>query len=412
MLPIATDSTTTPSLSGGIDLRPAGAAGSSAATTTSPDTRPVLEFPPTDGTMVHLSIGTLALESGDQLPDVTVAVQCWGEPSPELDNIVLIEHALTGDSHVVGPADDVHPTPGWWEGMVGPGAPVDTDEWCVLVTNVLGSCRGTTGPASPAPDGQAWGSRFPAISVRDQVETERVLADKLGIDRFAAVIGGSLGGMRALEWIIAHPDRIASALLLAVSPRATADQIGGHTAQIDVISADVNWHGGDYYGTGTSPDNGLNIARRFAHLTYRGAAALDDQFENAPQNGEDIWNGGRYAVHSYLDYCANKLVATFDAGSFVALTHCANKHDVGRGRGGIAAALSSTAVPTIVGAIDSDRIMPLHQIMEMAELLPGCDGTRIVNSPAGHDGFLTEVEWVTGLMGETLSMARAARADR
>ncbi|MFD1812792.1 homoserine O-acetyltransferase MetX [Rhodococcus gannanensis] len=367
---------------------------------------------PTDGTLTYIDIGSLPLESGAVLPAVTVAVQCWGEPNAALDNIVLIEHALTGDSHVIGPADENHPTPGWWQGMVGPGAPVDTNEWCVLVTNVLGSCRGTTGPGSPAPDGRAWGSRFPAISIRDQVETERALADQLGIDRFAAVVGGSLGGMRALEWIIGHPDRVETALLLAVNARATADQIGGHTAQLDVIAADPNWHGGDYYDTGTTPDNGLNIARRFAHLTYRGAAALDDQFANAEQPGEDIWNGGRYAVHSYLDYCANKLVATFDAGSFVALTHSANKHDVGRGRGGIPAALASTPVPVMVGAIDSDRIMPLHQIVEMAELLPGCDGARIVHSAAGHDGFLTEFEWVTGLMDETLAMARAARATR
>ncbi len=369
----------------------------------------ITTFPPTDGTLTYYDIGDLSLESGAVLPDVTVAVQCWGEPSPTLDNIVLIEHALTGDSHVIGPAGPDHITPGWWAGMVGPGAPIDTDEWCVLVTNALGSCRGTTGPASPAPDGKAWGSRFPAISIRDQVETERALADLLGIDRFATVIGGSLGGMRAMEWMICHPERLMSALLLAVSPRATADQIGGHTAQLDVIAADPNWHGGDYYDTGTSPDNGLNLARRFAHLTYRGAAALDDQFGNAEQEGEDIWTGGRYAVQSYLEYCAGKLVATFDAGSFVALTHCANKHDVGRGRGGIPAALRSTPVPVVVGAIDSDRIMPLRHIEEMAELLPGCDGLRVVHSAAGHDGFLTEAEWVTTLVGETLDLARSAR---
>lgn len=371
--------------------------------------RPTEVFPPTDGTLTHVGIGALTLESGQVLPDITVALQCWGTPSQELDNIVLIEHALTGDSHVVGPKGPEHVTPGWWQGMVGPGAPIDTDEWCVLVTNALGSCRGTTGPASPAPDGQAWGSRFPAISVRDQVEVERALADALGIARFATVIGGSLGGMRALEWMIGHPDRIGSALLLAVSPRATADQIGGHTAQIDLIAADANWHGGDYYGTGTAPDNGLNIARRFAHLTYRGAAALDDQFGNAEQDDEDIWTGGRYAVQSYLEYCADKLVASFDAGSFVVLTHCANKHDVGRGRGGIPAALRSTPVPVVVGAIDSDRIMPLRHIEEMAELLPGCDGIQVVHSPAGHDGFLTEAEWVTSLVGETLELARRSR---
>ncbi|MFC4602621.1 homoserine O-acetyltransferase MetX [Rhodococcus kronopolitis] len=368
-------------------------------------------FPPTDGRLTRISIGSLQLECGDVLPDVTVAVQCWGTPSPTMDNIVLVEHALTGDSHVTGPADDEHVTPGWWNGMVGPGAPLDTGEWCVLATNVLGGCAGTTGPSSPAPDGNAWGSRFPLISVRDQVEAERAVADALGISRFASVVGGSMGGMRVLEWMVSHPGRVDSALVLAVGPRTTADQIGGQTTQIDAIASDPNWQGGDYYGTGRTPSMGLSIARRFAHLSYRGEAALDDQFSNAGQDGEDIWRDGRFAVQSYLEYCADKLIAIFDPGSYVALSKAVNRFDVGRGRGGIEAALQATHVPVIVGAIDSDRIMPLRQLQHMAEHLPGCDGLRVAHSPAGHDGFLTEVEWVTGLVGETLALARAGRGD-
>ncbi|MFC9787597.1 homoserine O-acetyltransferase [Rhodococcus sp. NPDC127528] len=366
-------------------------------------------FPPTDGRLTRIDIGDLRLESGEVLPDVTVALQCWGTPTPEMDNIVLVEHALTGDSHVFGPADDEHITAGWWNGMVGPGEPLDTNEWCVLATNVLGGCRGTTGPSSPAPDGKAWGSRFPTISIRDQVEAEAAVADKLGIARFASVVGGSLGGMRVLEWMVSHPERVASALALAVGPRSTADQIGGQTTQIDAITADPNWQGGDYYGTGRSPDTGLSIARRFAHLSYRGEVALDTQFQNVPQKGEDVWRGGRFAVQSYLEYHANKLVSIFDAGSYVALSEAVTLYDVGRGRGGLEAALTSTHVPVVVGAIDSDRIMPLRHLEEMAELLPGCDGLRVVHSAAGHDGFLTEVAWVTSVLGETLDLARASR---
>ncbi len=370
---------------------------------------PLDTFPPTDGSLVTVAIGSLRLESGDVLPDVTVALQCWGTPSPDLDNIVLVEHALTGDSHVTGPADDQHATPGWWNGMVGPGAPIDTDEWCVLATNVLGGCRGTTGPGSLAPDGKPWGSRFPAISVRDQVEAEVAVADALGIRRFASVVGGSMGGMRTLEWTVGHPDRVGSALVLAVGARATADQIGTQTTQVAAITADPDWQGGDYHGTGRTPEAGLSVARRIAHLSYRAEAGLDGAFGNAPQAGEDPWRGGRYAVQSYLEYQARKLVSRFEAGSYVVLTEAINRHDVGRGRGGVEAALASTPVPVVVGGVDSDRLFPLRQLEEVAQHLPGCDGLRLVRSADGHDGFLTEAEWVTKLLRETLDLARIGR---
>ncbi|MET4609476.1 homoserine O-acetyltransferase [Rhodococcus sp. PvR044] len=374
--------------------------------------RPALAgFPPPNGRLTGIGIGALRLENGVVLPDVTLAVQAWGEPNADLDNIVLVEHALTGDSHVSGPVDDEHPSPGWWNGMIGPGAPIDTDEWCVLATNVLGGCRGTTGPASLDPDGRAWGSRFPEISIRDQVEAELALADALGIDQFAAVVGGSMGGMRTLEWTVGHPDRVRSALILAVGARATADQIGTQTTQIAAITADPDWQGGDYHGTGRVPRAGLGIARRIAHLTYRTEDELDTRFGNATQPGEDTWQGGRYAVESYLEHQADKLVARFDPGTYVLLTEAMNRHDVGRGRGGIEAALASTPVPVIVGGVDSDRLYPLRQQEELAQHLPGCDGLRVVNSRYGHDGFLTEAEWVTKLLGETMALARAGRSS-
>ncbi|GAA4478051.1 homoserine O-acetyltransferase [Rhodococcus olei] len=370
---------------------------------------PLAGFPSPDGRLAHVSVGTLTLESGAVLPDVTLAVQVWGEPNAARDNVVLVEHALTGDSHVTGPADADHPSPGWWDGMVGPGAPIDTDEWCVLAANVLGGCRGTTGPASPAPDGAPWGSRFPYISIRDQVAAEVALADRLGIDRFAAVVGGSMGGMRALEWIVGHPDRITSALVLAVGARATADQIGTQTTQMAAITTDPDWQGGDYHDTGRAPEAGLGIARRIAHLTYRTEGELDSRFGNAPQDGEDPRDGGRYAVQSYLEHQAAKLVARFDPGTYVLLTEAMNRHDVGRGRGGIEAALASCTVPTIVGGVDSDRLYPLWQQREIATHLAGCEGLRVANSKDGHDGFLTEAAWVTELLGETMAMARDGR---
>ena len=213
------------------------------------DARPDADFPAPDGRLGSIDIGRLDLESGASLPQVTIAVQRWGELSPNRDNVVLIEHALTGDSHVSGPADADHALPGWWNGMVGPGAPIDTDEWCVIAPNVLGGCGGTTGPSSIGADGRAWGSAFPYISIRDQVAAEAALADVLGIERLAAVVGGSMGGMRTLEWIVGNPERVGAALVLAVGARATADQIGTQTTQIEAIVSDPNWQGGDYHGS-------------------------------------------------------------------------------------------------------------------------------------------------------------------
>lgn len=362
-----------------------------------------------DGRLGNVDIGPLDLESGAVLGSVTLAVQRWGELSPNRDNVVLIEHALTGDSHVTGPMSEQHPSPGWWAGMVGPGAPIDTDEWCVVATNVLGGCRGTTGPSSIADDGIAWGSRFPEISIRDQIAAEMALANLLGIEKFASVLGGSMGGMRALEWAVTYPDRIASALVLAVGARATADQIGTQTTQIAAITGDSDWQGGDYHGTGRTPRTGLGLARRIAHLTYRTEGELDTRFANSAQGDENPWQGGRYAVESYLEHQADKLVNRFDPGTYVLLSEAMNRHDVGRGRGGVAAALGAVTAPVIVGGVDSDRLYPIRLQQEIADAIPGCDGLRILNSKDGHDGFLTEADAVAELLVETLDLARSGR---
>ncbi|WP_416382186.1 homoserine O-acetyltransferase MetX [Nocardia higoensis] len=366
-------------------------------------------LPPPDGSLGVIPIGDLTLESGSVVPDVRLAVQRWGELSPALDNVVLVEHALTGDSHVVGNPDAIHKLPGWWDGMVGPGAPMDTGEWCVVATNVLGGCQGSTGPSSIAPDGKPWGSRFPAISIRDQVSAEIALLDLLGIERLASVVGGSMGGMRVLEWMVGAPERVASALVLAVGARATADQIGTQTTQITAITSDPDWQGGDYHGTGRAPLTGMGIARRIAHLTYRTEGELDSRFANNAQDGEDPYDGGRWAVQSYLDHQAAKLAKRFDPATYVLLTEAMNRHDVGRGRGGIEAALAATPVPCVVGGVDSDRLYPLHTQQELADLLPGCDGLEVVLSRDGHDGFLTETEAVGELLVETMRLARANR---
>jgi len=367
---------------------------------------------PPQGETGVVDIGALTLESGTVLDDVGIAVQRWGELSAARDNVVMVLHALTGDSHVTGPAGPGHPTPGWWDGVVGPGAPLDTDRWCVVATNALGGCRGSTGPGSPAGDGRPWGSRFPATTIRDQVAADLAALAALGITEVAAVVGGSMGGARALEWIVGHPHTVRAGLLLAVGARATADQIGTQSTQIAAITADPHWQGGDYHGTGRSPEAGLDVARRIAHLTYRGEAELDRRFANTAQDGEDPAAGGRYAVQSYLEHQGGKLVSRFDAGSYVTLTDALSSHDVGRGRGGVAAALRGCPVPAVVGGITSDRLYPLRLQQELADLLPGCDELSVIDADYGHDSFLLEADAVAALIRRTLELAADRDARR
>ncbi|GLW95727.1 homoserine O-acetyltransferase MetX [Actinokineospora globicatena] len=330
------------------------------------------------------------------VPGARIAYETWGTLAPDRSNAVLVEHALTGDSHAAGPASEGHPTAGWWDGLIGPGRAVDTDRYFVVCPNVLGGCQGTTGPSSPAPDGRAWGSRFPSVGIRAQVAAEVVLADALGISRWAAVLGGSMGGMRALEWAVATPDRVAALLLLACPAAASAEQIAWASPQLHAIRSDPYWQGGDYHDTPAGPSDGLGIARRIAHVTYRSEPELAARF------GRDVQPDGRFSVESYLDYHAAKLAYRFDAASYVLLTEAMNGHDVGVGRGGVEAALARVSARTVVAGVDSDRLYPLAQQQVLADGIPGVDGLRVITSTAGHDGFLTETGQLSALLKELL----------
>lgn len=359
---------------------------------------------------LFLDVGALELESGGSLPAVQVAYEAYGEPrrvDGRLVNAVLVQHALTGDAHVSGPAGPGQRTAGWWDRLVGPGRALDTDRWFVVASNVLGGCSGSTGPSSPAPDGRPWGSRFPPVTIRDQVEVERRVADRLGVARWAAVLGGSMGGMRALEWAVTWPDRVSAALVLATGAAATADEIGTQSAQILAITADPHWHGGDYLDAGNAPVVGLGLARRIAHLTYRSELELEERFGGQRQPGRPEL----FAIQSYLDHHADKLARRFDAGSYVALTHAMNTHDLGRGRGGTTAALSSVTVPLVVAGIDSDRLYPLRLQQAIADEVPTCTGLDVITSRFGHDGFLIEAEAVGALVSRTLALGAARPAE-
>lgn len=386
------------------------------AGTRSVTARPVARAPrrrPDDGTWrpgdpaghrQFQNLGEIHLERGGVLPDVQVAYETWGTLNADADNVILVEHALTGDSHVVGAAGPGHPTPGWWDGLVGPGLPLDTDRFFVLSTNVLGGCQGTTGPVSTAPDGRHWGARFPYVTIRDQVRVEELLLERLGVRRLAAVVGGSMGGMRAIEWAVMGAERVERAIVVASTAHATADQIAWAQPQLLAIRTDPDFAGGDYYDTGRTPDAGLGIARRIAHVTYRTETELNDRFGRQAQPGEDPLRAdrGRFAVESYLDHHASKLTGRFDANSYVVLTEAMNSHDVGRGRGGLAAALRRVEADCTIASVDTDRLYPPRLSDEMAGLLPRATREPI-HSAFGHDGFLIETGQVAAIVRRALA---------
>jgi homoserine O-acetyltransferase len=288
--------------------------------------------------------------------------------------------------------------------MIGPGAPIDTDRFFVVCPNVLGGCQGTTGPACDASDGLPYGSRFPRITIRDQVVVEAALADRIGVDRWHTVIGGSMGGMRALEWAVGFPERVARAVIVAVGARATAEQIALCRMQIRAIQADPEWRGGDYYDAapGGGPHAGMSIARGIGQITYRSELEFDERFGRDHQGDERPLEGGRYAVESYLEYQGTKLAERFDANTYCVLSEAMNHHDVGRGRGGVAAALARVTAAVSIAGITSDRLYPLRLQYELASLIPSAHGVTVIESDTGHDGFLVEADAVGRVIAAAL----------
>jgi homoserine O-acetyltransferase/O-succinyltransferase len=343
-----------------------------------------------------------AFEAGGRLDEVTVAYETWGTLDAARSNAVLVLHALTGDSHAIGPIASGHPSKGWWDGLIGPGAGIDTDRYYVVCPNVLGGCQGTTGPGSLDSEGRPFGSRFPVITIRDQVAVEVALADQLGIDRWAGVIGGSMGGMRVLEWCVGAPERVACAVVLAVGAAASADQIALCSLQARAIRSDPAFHGGDYYETPGRPVDGLSIARGLGHFTYRTGDEFEYRFGRGAQGAEEPLKGGRYAIESYLQYHGEKLTKRFDPNSYIALSEAMNHHDVGRGRGGLAEALGAVRADVTVAGITTDRLYPLALQEEIARHLPCRPSVSVVESFTGHDGFLLEVAQIGDIVRSAL----------
>ena len=316
---------------------------------------------------------------------------------------MLVEHALTGDSHVVGDSGPGHPSPGWWPGLIGPGAPLDTNHLFVVASNVLGGCQGTTGPSSSDPGGRPWGGRFPFVTIRDQVAAEVALADALGIGRWHGVLGGSMGGMRVLEWVAVQPDRVEpgpGARLHAVRHSRPGGLVPAAAARHPVRPG-LPRRRLLRPGRVAGDRHGHRAADRAHHLPARGRARRPVRSPATGRARTPLGGGGRYDVESYLDHHAAKLARRFDPNSYVVLTEAMNSHDVGRGRGGLAAALAGYAGALHVAGVTTDRLYPLRLSEEIAAAHPG-SVLSVIESRHGHDGFLVETEQVGGVIARAL----------
>jgi homoserine O-acetyltransferase/O-succinyltransferase len=350
-------------------------------------------------------IPSLTLESGRELSGAKIAYETWGDSA---NPAVLVLHGVTGDSHAVGKASKAHPTEGWWNGIIGSGLSIDTDKFYVIAPNILGGCQGSTGPSSLDRNGREYGSKFPYLSIRDQVAALKAFTEVIGIKTFYAVIGGSMGGMHTLEWAYMFPKSVERIAVIAAPPVTTADQIALNSVQIEAIKADPAFDKGNYYDAkaGFGPHRGLSLARRMALLNYRSPTELNDRFERTWQSGvSPLGGGGRFAVESYLDFHGNKFTRRFDANSYITLVEAMNSHDIGRDRGGVAKALSKIKHKALVVGISSDRLFPISGQKLIAEHLGGeliGKKLQVVDSEYGHDGFLIEAEIVGPLLAKLL----------
>lgn len=341
---------------------------------------------PTQSTSVERILGFVT-ESGHTFGTVEVAYETFGTLNADRSNAVLVEHALTGDTHVTE----------WWAGVVGPGEAIDTDEYFVVCANSLGGCSGTTGPQSFYDDGLPYGSRFPAVTIRDMARLEHNLAQILGIDSWHAVIGGSMGGARALEFALLDKRKVKKCAIIAAPAFCEADQIAWAMMQERAIELDADYYSGDYTAVGRFPAQGLGLARQIAHLTYRNDVELNHRFSRRRRSPD------YYEVTSYLDHQAKKLTARFDPHSYVLLSRALRDHDVRTGRSNdLRTALADACTDNLVVSVSSDRLFPPGQVEILAQNLPGAVTHHVIESDVGHDGFLTETATLSAALKDFL----------
>ena len=339
--------------------------------------------------------GPLALDGGGSLSPVEVAYETYGTLNADASNAVLVCHALTMDQHVAS-ASPRTGKPGWWTSMVGPGRPIDTDRFCVVCANVLGSCMGSSGPASVDPaTGGSFGMAFPVITIRDMVRAQALLLDRLGVGVLAAVVGGSMGGMQALSWAATFPDRVRAAVVIASTARHTAQNIAFHEVGRQAIMADPRWQGGAY-PTDAPPSAGLAVARMAAHITYLSEAGLTEKFGRRLQAREAKSFGfdADFQVESYLRHQGLSFVDRFDANSYLYITRAMDYFDLAEEHGGrLANAFRGTGTRFCLVSFDTDWLYPTTESRAIVHALNAA-GARAsfveLSSPFGHDAFLLE----------------------
>jgi len=355
----------------------------------------------------------LMLDCGRSLSPITQAYETYGTLSPERDNAVLIFHALTGDAHAAGYHEPTDKRPGWWDIMIGPGKAIDTGRYFVICANVLGGCKGSTGPGSVNPaTGSPYGLAFPIVTLSDMVRAQERLVSHLGINRLLAVVGGSMGGMMALDWGLRFPDRVAAVMAIASTARLTAQGIAFNEVGRQAIMADPDWRHGDYYG-GRSPEAGLAVARMIAHITYLSNQQMHQKFGRRLQDRDALGYdfGTEFQVESYLRYQGNAFVRRFDANTYLYITKAIDYFDLANGRGSLVEALEPYRASTLVVSFSSDCLFPTEQSREVVRALQanGVPTTFVeIQSDYGHDAFFLPNEELADTMSSFLANAYAA----
>ena len=357
------------------------------------------------------------LDCGGELHPIRIAYETYGTLSPQRDNVILVCHALSGDAHAAGIAQTAPQEStrdgfgaadrdgsagkglGWWDGMIGPGKAFDTDRFFVVSTNLLGGCKGTTGPSSTDPaTGRPYGADFPVITVADMVRTERAFLDVLGIPRLTAVAGGSLGGMQALEWAILYPDQVDAVVAIASTHALHPQGVAWNAIAREAIMRDPAWQGGHYHGTGSAPDAGMGVARMVGHITYLSAQALDDKFGRRLQFADDVRytiTEPEFEVENYLRHQADSFVKRFDANTYLYTSRALTYFDLARqyGGGSLERALTDVKARTLLIAFSSDWLYPPAASAEIARALDRLGKqveSHVIEAPYGHDCFLLE----------------------
>ncbi len=345
----------------------------------------------------------LRLKSGQHLPAVQVAYEAYGELSEARDNVIFICHALTGDAHVAGKLDSEDGPAGWWDEMIGPGRGIDTDFYHVICANILGGCRGTTGPSSSNPEtGQSYGSAFPPLAVEDIVDVHNLLLQQIGIEQVAAVIGGSFGGMQVLDWILRYPERVGRAICIASAESLSAQALAFDIVGRSAIISDPDWKGGDYYGSGATPERGLSLARKVGHITYLSPGMMSDKFgrdRRVDGNSADAEQHGafhsNFQVESYLEYQGAKFVQRFDANSYLHITRAMDEYEIAANYGSIEEAFERIQSKVMIVALSEDWLFPpeqswdiAHALLRKSKAVSYCQ----LHAPHGHDAFLIDIE--------------------